>query len=89
MLGTDSTLPTPAVLREAGQVARPCVPCSPQGEGQPQTQGEQDRDPTPEALWGPWGEEDMTRRVTCQGPPRTVARTAARAERKAQGLSGV
>ena len=33
MLGTDSTLPTSAVLREAGQVARPRVPCSPQGGG--------------------------------------------------------
>lgn len=51
--------------------------------------GKADGDPTPEALWGPWGEEDMTWRVTCQGPPRTVARTAARAERKARGLSGV
>lgn len=89
MLGTDSTLPTPAVLREAGQVARPRVPCSPQGEGQPQTQGEQDGDLTPQELGGPRGEEDMTGRETCQGPPRAVARAAARAERKARGSSGV
>ena len=58
MLGIAAPFPTPTVLREAGQATRLHVPCSPQGEGQPQTQGEQDGDLTPEALWGPWGEED-------------------------------
>lgn len=90
MLGIASPLPTPAVLREAGQAARPHVPCSPQGEGQPKTQGEQDGDPTPEALWGPWGEEDgkedMTGRVTCQGPPQNCGQGCCEGGKKGKGI---